>query len=559
MGSSKAASAAGVELPAMGSSKAASAAGVELPATRSQRRLAVLPGGDLRGPAERSQTVAVIDLGSNSWRLIVYRFMSGGEWRVLGQLHEPVRIAEGLTGSGRLSAAAIERGLETLEIFARYCRARGIGARAVDAVATSAVRDASNRDELLGRARALAGFDIRVLSVDEEARFGYLAAVNSTTLSDGVMLDLGGGSLQLVAVRDRQPQESGSWPLGAVCVTERFFPADGAPSRKQLTRARAAVRGELADARWLRQSGRRVVAIGGAVRNLATAAQRASGRDAAGIQGYVLGVAELRDLVRALAKRPTAARALPGIKTARADLILGAAVVLEAVLDAGAFDGLEVTRAGLREGVFFGNRLLPESTPLVPDVRAAAVRNLALQCDADLGHADHVAGLALQLHDSLVASDVITPAPDERELLWAAGMLHDVGIAIGYEGHAGHSHYVILNAGLPGHGPREVALIAQIVRYHRKGTPGLDECRPLAHDGDADLVARCALLLRIAEQLERGEGRSISAARLVADRRALRLELEGDDELARWSLERQLGDESFRRVFGRRLDLKSRP
>jgi exopolyphosphatase/guanosine-5'-triphosphate,3'-diphosphate pyrophosphatase len=218
-----------------------------------------------------------------------------------------------------------------------------------------------------------------------------------------------------------------------------------------------------------------------------------------------------------------------------------------------------VTRAGLREGVFFGSRLLPESAPLLPDVRAAAVRNLALQCDSDLGHADHVAGLALQLHDSLAAAGAIAPAPGERELLWAAGMLHDVGMAIGYDGHAGHSHYVILNAGLAGHGPREVALIAQIVRYHRKGTPGLDECRPLARDGDGELVARCALLLRIAEQLERGEGRSISQARLVADRRALRLELEGDDELARWSLARQLGDESFRRVFGRRLVLRARP
>jgi exopolyphosphatase / guanosine-5'-triphosphate,3'-diphosphate pyrophosphatase len=216
-----------------------------------------------------------------------------------------------------------------------------------------------------------------------------------------------------------------------------------------------------------------------------------------------------------------------------------------------------VTRAGLREGVLFGNRLLPESAPLLPDARAAAVRNLALQCDTDLGHADQVAVLALQLHDSL-GSEVIAAAPDERELLWAAGMLHDVGMAIGYDGHARPFPLRDPERGLAGQGPREVALIAQIVRYHRKGTPWLDDCRPLARGGDGDLVARCALLLRMAEQLERGRGRSISAARLVAERRALRLELEGADEPARWSLEYQLGDESFRDVFGRRLDLKSR-
>lgn len=539
----------------MASGKAASSAGVERPAPQSRRRLSVLPGGQIGGPAERSQTVAVIDLGSNSWRLVVFRFVPGGAWRVLGQLHEPVRIAEGLTASGSLSPAAIGRGLETLEMFARYCRARGIDPRAVEAIATSAVRDASNRDELLGRARELTGFAIRVLSVDEEARFGYLAAVNSTTLTDGGVVDLGGGSLQLVGVRDRQPQAVGSWPLGAVRVTERFLPGDGVTSRKELKRARAAVRSELADARWLRETGRRVVAMGGAVRNLASAAQRASGRGATGIQGYTLGAADLRDLVLALAKRPAAARTLPGIKAARADLILAAAVVLEAVLDAGRFDGLEVTRAGLREGVFFRDRLLSGSAPLLPDVRAASVRNLALQCDADVAHAEHVARLALQMHDSLTAGKVIAPAPDERALLWAAGMLHDIGMAIGYDGHTGHSHYVILNAGLPGYGPREVAMLAQIVRYHRKGTPGLDELRPLARAGDDGLVARCALLLRVAEQLERGEGQSVSEARLVADRRAMRLVLKGDAQLARWSLARQSGDESFHRVFGRRLDI----
>ena len=234
-------------------------------------------------------------------------------------------------------------------------------------------------------------------------------------------------------------------------------------------------------------------------------------------------------------------------------MILGAALVLEAMLDRDGFDGIEVTRAGLREGVFFATRLRPETEPLLPDVRAASVRNLAVQCNADLPHADHVAQLALQMHDSMAAEKLIAAAPDERELLWAAAMLHDVGMTIGYDGHAAHSRYVILNAGLAGYGPREVALIAQIVRYHRKGAPGLDDLRPLARAGDGELVQRCALLLRVAEQLERGEGQSVRKAQLVADRHGIRLVLDGDDALARWSLERQLGDEAFRRVFGRPL------
>jgi exopolyphosphatase/guanosine-5'-triphosphate,3'-diphosphate pyrophosphatase len=408
--------------------------------------LEVLSGGEVDGAPQRAQAAAVIDLGSNSWRLVVYRYVRGGAWRRLGQLQEPVRIAEGLAGSNRLGASAIARGLETLDRFARYCRARGIEPGAVDVVATSAVRDAANRDDLLAPASELTGFHIRVLSAEQEAHYGYLAAVNSTTLTDGTVLDLGGGSLQLVAVRDRHASGFGSWPLGAVRVTERLLDSGRPLSRKELKRVRAAVRGDVAGTRWPSEPGHRVVAMGGAVRNLATAAQRRHRPPTTGIQGYRLDAGELRELVTALSKRAAAARALPGIKPARADVILGAALVLEAVLDVGACDGIEVTRAGLREGVFLATRLLPGPEPLLPDVRAASVRNLAFQCDADLAHADHVAQLAVQMHDSMAAGSVIAPAPDERALLWAASMLHDVGLAIGYDGHAAHSRYVILNA-----------------------------------------------------------------------------------------------------------------
>lgn len=204
--------------------------------------------------------------------------------------------------------------------------------------------------------------------------------------------------------------------------------------------------------------------------------------------------------------------------------------------------------------MFFERRLLAGRAPLVPDVRATSVRDLAVLHWACLRHALHVADLAVQLHDSLAATGVITPAADERELLRSAATLHDLGMTIGYEGHHGHSHYLILSAGLPGFGPRELALIAQTVRYHRKGTPDLDELRPFAGSGDRELVQRCALLVRLAELLESGEDQSVRGARLEPDNDGgLHLRLQGDDRLARWCARRQMGEEAFRRVFGRRL------
>jgi exopolyphosphatase / guanosine-5'-triphosphate,3'-diphosphate pyrophosphatase len=514
------------------------------------RQLAVLPGGT--GPERRA---AVIDMGSNSWRLVLYAYRPGSSWRRVGELSEPVRIASGLSRTGELAPAAIERGLETLDVFARYCAARRVPVADVDVVATSAIRDAANRDALLGPARARTGFAIEVLTSEQEARMGYLAAVNSSTLADGAVLDLGGGSLQLTAVRERRVLAAGSWPLGAVRVTERLLPGPDPVSRGQLKRVRRAIREEIDGAGWLASTGLRIVGMGGAVRNLAAAAHRAGGGEPASVQGLTLGRKPLAALVRALAARPAAQRALPGIKSSRADIVLGAALVLETVLDAGGFAELEVTRAGMREGLFFSRRLLAGAEPLLDDVRGAAVRNLALQCGGDPAHTEHVARLATGLYDSLAAARVIEADAGERELLHSAALLHDAGMTVGYEGHTGHARYVILNAGLAAHTPRDVALLALTVRHLRKGIPDPAELGPLARKGDDELLGRCTLLLRLAEQLEHGEDQSVRAAGFVARPRGLELRLEGDGRLARWGIERRVGADAFARAFGRRLVL----
>ena len=139
------------------------------------------------------------------------------------------------------------------------------------------------------------------------------------------------------------------------------------------------------------------------------------------------------------------------------------------MLEAGGFDGFEATEAGLREGVFF-ERLYPDG--LSSDVRRDAVRNLAAQYDTDFAHSEHVARLALEMWDALAAHGLHAGDPSERELVWATAMLHDIGVAVDYDDHHKHSRYLILNAGLPGFSPREIALIGQAARYHRKGIAG---------------------------------------------------------------------------------------
>ncbi|HEY2657016.1 MAG TPA: Ppx/GppA phosphatase family protein [Solirubrobacteraceae bacterium] len=522
-----------------------------------------------RAAASSGQTprqIAVIDLGSNSWRLVVYSYQPEAPnqwWKETDELYETVRIGEGMATSGSLSEPAMDRGLETLIVFDRFCHAAGLTAEEVHVIATSAIRDADNQGHYLERIRAATGYEVEVLSARDEAHYGYVAAVNTTTLTDGVALDIGGGSMQLIRVVGRHEIDSVSYALGAVRVTEQFLsdtPANRPTRRRDLQRVRDHVEETLRDASWLTGHGGRLVGTGGAVRNLAAAAQRAAfgsvGGIDIGVQGFVISADALDELVSTLAALPPAERnTVPGIKPGRADIILAAAVTLQTVLAVGAFDGIEVTEAGLREGIFLARTLLDEADPLFPDVREAAVRNLAIQYEADLQHTEHVALLALQMHDSLVRTGMFKPKPDETGLLWAAAMLHDVGMTISYDDHHKHSRYLIASAELPGFDPRERALIAQIARYHRKGAPKLGEFARLGLPGDEDMLDRCSMILRLAEHLERGRDQSVSEARLQTngDGIALHLHADGDLTLPRWSVERYGDDEAFRRVFNRPL------
>ena len=508
-------------------------------------------------PDER---LAVIDLGSNSFRLVI--FMAGdGWWKRTDEIYEPVRIGQGLAATGKLGREPMERALATLDVFAQFAKASGLGDDAVDAVATSAIRDAEQRGELPGagaRAQRVADPCPRR---EAEARYGYLAAVNSTTLSDGCVLDLGGGSMQLVQVGRRLARESGSWRLGTVRMSERFLPPNGPAKRKQLDELRDHVAAQLHDANWLKDAGgsasaRRLVGIGGTVRNLAAAAQRAAGLPSNGVQGMVIAAEALDELVQRLAALPAQERAsVPGVKPARADLILAGRSLCRARSQAGAFDGLETTEAGLREGVFFERLLAGREPPLFEQVRPTSVLNLAAQYHVDAAHTRHVAALALGMFDELGRLGLHPGDANERELLWAASMLHDIGMSVDYDDHHKHSRYLILNAGLPGFTPVEVAIIAQAARYHRKGMPDPGPLRALFGEGDSARLDRCAVLLRLAEDLERSRDQVVrgTAIALRDHQVELRLIADGESVVPRWAASREA--ELFSRAFDRELSV----
>lgn len=527
---------------------------------------------------EGDSRLAVIDLGSNSFRLVVFEAHSGAAsrerrlssfwraddpepplgawWKRTDEIYEPVRILAGGGKTGELTEQGLDRALATIDVFAQFCAASGLPPEEIEAVATSAIRDAPNGEVVLASARDELGLMIRVLSPEEEARYGYLAAINSTDLESGAVLDLGGGSLQLIEVEARAAATLASWPLGAVRMTERFLPSDEPAGAKAIAKLRAHVAGKLESASWLGDGGPRIVGIGGTVRNLAAAVQRAEGTAEFGVQGFKIKRGQLDDLIERLAEIDPADRGfVAGIKPARADIILAGAIVVAEVLEAGGFKAIEVTEAGLREGIFFERLLAERAEPLFDDVRRASVLNLAAQYDPHAAHTRHVAALALGLFDQLAEAGLHEGDGDERELLTAACLLHDIGVAVDYDDHHKHSRYLVLNAGLPGFTPREVGLIGQIIRYHRKGMPSLGPFAGLMKEGDAELLDRCAVLLRLAEDLERSRDQLVKEVHASVNGKSVMLELvaDGPAEVPRWAVSRE--SELFERAFKRQLAL----
>jgi exopolyphosphatase / guanosine-5'-triphosphate,3'-diphosphate pyrophosphatase len=471
------------------------------------------------------ERIAVIDMGSNSWRLVVFGYEPGTPWwSLVDEIREAVRIGAGMGeqqggGAGELRPERVELALHTAAVFSAFCRATGVDQ--VQALATSAIRDAANGDELLADIERTTGLHARVISGEEEARYGWLAIANSTTIEDGFGLDIGGGSIQTLRIHGRRLADSRSLRLGAVRVSERFLPDEKA-SAKQMRALRDHAFAKLEEIGWW-SGGGHLVGIGGTIRNLAAAAMKRLDIPDIDVQGFRLTREALEELIEELASRPVSKRAqVKGIKYDRADVILGGALVLAAALEQGGFGAIEVTEAGLREGAFF-ERLLGEAE-LFEDVRAGSVRNLAHRFGHDDAHDVHVWTLSSSMFDGLAAAGLHDYGSAERELLWAACLLHDIGVAVNYDDHHRHSHYLTLNAGLPGFTPRELILVGLIARYHRKGAPDPSELGDLAEPGDKHRLELLCGVIRLAEQLERSRDRAITDVRVSANGSAVSLE-----------------------------------
>ncbi|TMA93725.1 MAG: Ppx/GppA family phosphatase [Deltaproteobacteria bacterium] len=486
--------------------------------------------------------LAAIDVGSNSVHMVIAEVRPEGHVRVVERVKEMVRLGRRAFTTGRLSAEAMDLAVRAVQDFGRLARARRVDR--LRAVATSAVREARNGPALVRRLRRETGIAVRVISGLEEARLIFRAARHALGLEGGphLLVDVGGGSVELVLVHDGRPLWLRSLPLGVARLTERFLLHDPPTARevRRLERHLEEVLGALLD-RVRHAAVLRAVGTSGTVNTLVAMARAARGEDLGRLHGASASARELRRLRRRILAADAAKRSgLAGIDTKRVDLMPAAAVLLDFILARAGAPTLVACTWALREGLLLDlARLRSENAGGAPARRRRSVEALAARFAGPNPHGRHVARLALSLFDA-VAPALALPPP-ARELLEYAALLHDIGHAIDRDRHHRHSCYLIQNAELLGLERIEVETIAQVARGHRKQAPKPSDLGALP-PRLRQVVRGLAALLRVADALDRTHSAAVRAvsARFTGRRLVIEAEPRGDDaELELWAAARR--------------------
>jgi exopolyphosphatase/guanosine-5'-triphosphate,3'-diphosphate pyrophosphatase len=467
--------------------------------------------------------IAAIDIGSNSVRQIVADVTPDGGITVVDEMKAAPRLGADLDSTGLLGTQSMERAAEAIGRMATL--ARQLGAERIEAVATSAVRDAGNAEQFVARVRQEAGLTVRIIEGEDEARLSYLSALAHFDLGRGrtVVMDIGGGSLELAMAADGVLDDLISLPFGALRLTERYLRDGATPKALRAMRRdiRDALREALPRSNW---HGAQMIGSGGTFTNLASVYLARHGMLAArNLHATAVPRVDVEHIMDALAvMTPDERRAVPGLNPERADIIVAGLAVAAEVLARVEARELNVSRYGIREGLLLQ---IARVTPVVADPGAArerSVREFAERCHYEAGHSAQVQRLALQLFDAIGRR--LGCAPGERQLLSDAALLHDVGYHINYDRHHKHSYHLIVHAELLGIPPAEQVVVANVARYHRGAPPK----RKHRNFGELDRmlrdqIARLSALLRVADGFDRGHIGAVGDLKVRWVRRAIRI------------------------------------
>lgn len=513
------------------------------------------PAPDSSDQARPGETkrIAAIDVGTNSLRLVVAEARADGWFRVVDDEKAVTRLGKGLAETGRMQPETIA--ISAQAIARMRVIAEGYAVEKIRVIGTAAARDAENSNELIDAVRDTAGLELEIISPSEEARLAVRSVDHAFHLENmhAAVVDIGGGSTEIVLTANGLIDQVFPLKLGAVRLTEQFGTCEpGAPTSEHQgydalkAFVRNTFREKVGKLDFIPQM---LFGTGGIFTSLASISMNGSvdrplemvksptdGPSGAmlpfKIRGYELRRSEVKhilDRVRKLSVRDRAR--VPGMSPDRAEIAVAGLTIVEAVMKHLGINVLRVHDRGIREGLLL--EMIDELFDRPPAAgsashrekldRFSAAKRFATACHYEEPHALHVAELAMSIFDQLVfaldAADEPWASGVARELVASASLLHDVGYLINYAKHHKHSYHLIRHSDMPGFTPRELEIVANIARYHRRAEPKKKHPNfARLNEADRGIVSKLSAITRLADGLARSHTRNVRRVHLnIAD------------------------------------------
>ena len=494
------------------------------------------------------EKIGIIDLGSNTARLLIMQIMEDGHFVVLDQLKETPRLGEGMERDGFLKPVRIQATIRTLKMFRKLCDSYGI--EKIIAVATAAVRHAKNQRSFLDEVAATCGIKFRVLTAEEEAMYVYKGVINTMDIPKGIILEIGGGSTTLLAHE--------TLPFGSITLTE-LFANDGLSTEEQAQKVEEFFTEQLTQIPWLKtvDPEAQLIGVGGSFRNICRISKIMRKYPVRMIHNYVVHDVDFTHTYNLLKSLDLdKKKKIRGISSGRADILPSVLAAINAFKKYMNLGNIVISASGVRTGLMFNYAVPLTVDKPITDVLGFSLNTLTQFFNCNREHTDQVVNLSVQLFKQL---RVLHKFPRQHlKILKVAATLHDVGTRIRYYGFENNSGYIILNSEINGLSHRDLVLAAFVAANNSMEDVNLSEWqkyKDLVTEDDLEAVRKMGIMLRIADALDRSMGSIVKSINcdILGDSVIMKTEVEGDAALEINSALNIGGD--FRKVFKKNLEI----
>ncbi|MBK5245605.1 MAG: Ppx/GppA family phosphatase [Eubacteriaceae bacterium] len=502
------------------------------------------------------RNIGVIDIGSNSVHLVVGGYYNNEYFQIIDDVKVNVRLSEGVSKTGALQKDRMAFGLETLAMYRSMCDAYGI--QKVIAVATAAMRKASNGKEYVALIKEKTGFEVEVIPGEREATLDYLGAINTLDVQDALLMDIGGGSTEFVLIRGRKKIEVISLPFGSINLAERFGLEDEVTDKKLKALDDYLTKAFDETSVFSRAYGLPVIGVGGTIRNVGRIHRNIIDYPMEIPHNYRMQIGAVKRVCDLAAGMNLVERSnLKGLSKGRSDIFVGSSHTLARVMKQIKSPELIISNAGLRDGIIYEYFGYNEDN-LVYNIFELSLVEIMLNFNVNIPHAYHVLKLTETLFKQLKPLHRITQ--NVHKMIKASAMLHDSGIKLQYSNHHEHSFYIILNAGLLGIDQNDLLMSAFIALNHRtnKKITIAEEFVGLLQEDERHLIDQLSLFLQISEYLDRSMDGVVKDLKCVIKENEVELNVFTTGHSVFDNMIVSECGKKFKRVFNKTLSIKNK-